>query len=194
MIFTNGNDNPDMSVLNEIAATGDGSTASSTGESVEPIFDDNHNYNKTNWLIDDIISVERLNKIEEALSIVSKFERTNNLQSVSSYNVLHTMIAHIYSLLDTQGIDIIPAEVNGDNIILSTHKYQSVNVEKSMNIVLPNFSGFAEIHLFLTMTGSYNVTIPAVKKQDDMTFAAGSTYELIFTHTTEWLYGCIEYK
>lgn len=194
MIFTNGNDKPDMSVLDEIAATEDGSTAISTGETVEPIFDDNNNYNKTNWLIDDIISVERLNKIEEALSMISKFERTNNLQSVSSYNVLHTMIAHIYSLLDTQGISIIPAEVNEDNIILSAHKYQSVNVEKNMNIVLPNFSGFAEIHLFLTMTGDCSITIPEVKKQDDMTFAAGSTYELIFTHTTEWLYGCIEYK
>lgn len=194
MMFTNGNDKPDMSVLDEIAATEDGSTAISTGETVEPIFDDNNNYNKTNWLIDDIISVERLNKIEEALSMISKFERTNNLQSISNYNVLRTMIAHIYSLLDTQGISIIPAEVNGDNIILSTHKYQSVKIEKSMNIVLPNFSGFAEIHLFLTMTGDYDVTIPAVKKQDDMTFAAGSTYELIFTHTTEWLYGCIEYK
>jgi hypothetical protein len=193
-MFTNGNDKPDMSVLDEIAATEDGSTAISTGETVEPIFDDNNNYNKTNWLIDDIISVERLNKIEEALSMISKFERTNNLQSVSSYNVLHTMIAHIYSLLDTQGISIIPAEVNEDNIILSTHKYQSVKIEKSMNIVLPNFSGFAEVHLFLTMTGDYDVTLPAVKKQDDMTFAAGSTYELIFTHTTEWLYGCIEYK
>lgn len=194
MMFTNGNDKPDMSVLDEIAATEDGSTAISTGETVEPIFDDNNNYNKTNWLIDDIISVERLNKIEEALSMISKFERTNNLQSVSSYNVLHTMIAHIYSLLDTQGISIIPAEVNEDNIILSAHKYQSVNVEKNMNIVLPNFSGFAEIHLFLTMTGDCSITIPEVKKQDDMTFAAGSTYELIFTHTTEWLYGCIEYK
>lgn len=194
MMFTNGNDKPDMSVLDEIAATEDGSTAISTGETVEPIFDDNNNYNKTNWLIDDIISVERLNKIEEALSMISKFERTNNLQSISNYNVLRTMIAHIYSLLDTQGISIIPAEVNGDNIILSTHKYQSVKIEKSMNIVLPNFSGFAEIHLFLTMTGDYDVTIPAVKKQDDMTFTAGSTYELIFTHTTEWLYGCIEYK
>lgn len=194
MMFTNGNDKPDMSVLDEIAATEDGSTASSTGETVEPIFDDNNNYNKTNWLIDDIISVERLNKIEEALSMISKFERTNNLQSVSSYNVLHTMIAHIYSLLDTQGIDVIPAEVSEDNIILSAHKYQSVNVEKSMNIVLPNFSGFAEIHLFLTMTDAGSITIPEVKKQDDMTFTAGSTYELIFTHTTEWLYGCIEYK
>lgn len=194
MMFTNGNDKPDMSVLDEIAATEDGSTAISTGETVEPIFDDNNNYNKTNWLIDDIISVERLNKIEEALSMISKFERTNNLQSVSSYNVLHTMIAHIYSLLDTQGIDVIPAEVNGDDIVLSTHKYQSINVEKSMNIVLPNFSGFAEIHLFLTMTDAGSITIPAVKKQDDTTFTAGSTYELIFTHTTEWLYGCIEYK
>ena len=135
MIFTNGNDKPDTSVLDEIAATEDGSTASSTGETVEPIFDENNNYNKTNWLIDDIISVERLNKIEEALSMISKFERTNNLQSVSSYNVLHTMIAHIYSLLDTQGIEVIPAEVNGDDIVLSTHKYQSINVEKSMNIV-----------------------------------------------------------
>lgn len=194
MMFTNGNDKPDMSVLDEIAATEDGSTASSTGETVEPIFDDNNNYNKTNWLIDDIISVERLNKIEEALSMISKFERTNNLQSVSSYNVLHTMIAHIYSLLDTQGISIIPAEVNEDNIILSAHKYQNVNVETNMNIVLPNFSGFAEIHLFLTMTGDCSITIPEVKKQDDIAFAAGSTYELIFTHTTEWLYGCIEYK
>ena len=194
MMFANGNDKPDMSVLDEIAATEDGSTASSTGETVEPIFDDNNNYNKTNWLIDDIISVERLNKIEEALSMISKFERTNNLQSVSSYNVLHTMIAHIYSLLDTQGIEVIPAEVNEDNIILSTHKYQSVSIEKSMNIVLPNFSGFAEIHLFLTMTSDCNVTIPAAKKQDDITFTVGSTYELIFTHTTEWLYGCVEYK
>lgn len=194
MMFTNGNDKPDMSVLDEIAATEDGSTASSTGETVEPIFDENNNYNKTNWLIDDIISVERLNKIEEALSMISKFERTNNLQSVSGYNVLYTMIAHIYSLLDAQGISIVPAEVNEDNIILSAHKYQSVNVETNMNIVLPNFSGFAEIHLFLTMTGDCSITIPEVKKQDDMTFAAGSTYELIFTHTTEWLYGCIEYK
>lgn len=194
MIFTNGNDKPDTSVLDEIAATEDGSTVISTGETVEPIFDENNNYNKTNWLIDDIISVERLNKIEEALSMISKFERTNNLQSVSSYNVLHTMIAHIYSLLDTQGIDVIPAEINGDNIILSTHKYQSVSIKKSMNIVLPNFSGFAEVHLFLTMTGDYDVTLPAVKKQDEMEFTAGRTYELIFTHTTEWLYGCIEYK
>lgn len=194
MMFTNGNDKPDMSVLDEIAATEDGSTAISTGETVEPIFDKDNKYNKTNWLIDDVISVERLNKIEEALSMISKFERTNNLQSVSSYNVLRTMIAHIYSLLDTQGISIIPAEVSEDNIILSTHKYQSVKIEKSMNIVLPNFSGFAEVHLFLTMTGDYDITLPAVKKQDEMEFTAGSTYELIFTHTTEWLYGCIEYK
>ena len=60
--------------------------------------------------------------------------------------------------------------------------------------MLPDVDSIHEIHLFVDVVGSPTITLPNAKKQDDVQFTANSTYELIFTYTTEWLFGCIEYK
>ena len=83
--------------------------------------------------------------------------------------------------------------VNG-KINLTTDRHQSVKLQSNAEIILPNVSGFEEIHLFVSMEGDHTLTLPNVKSQNEMKFVAGNLYEIIFTHTTEWLFGSIEYS
>lgn len=61
-------------------------------ENVGPTFDNNGQYNKTNWETGDRISEGKLNKIEEALDKINQNEKNDmdalNKQMISNFNVL----------------------------------------------------------------------------------------------------------
>lgn len=168
-------------------------------EPVPGIFDADDNYIKTEWETGDRISEAKLNKIEQALETIRNYEVMINKQSTSSFNVLQTQINVIFDVLAEltavpPGITVTRPNVNGDRIELTTNKYQGIQISSDSTIVLPDVNSIHEIHLFVDVVGSPTITLPNAKKQDDVQFTANSTYELIFTYTTEWLFGCIEYK
>lgn len=83
--------------------------------------------------------------------------------------------------------------VNG-KIILTKDKYQITELNGNAEISLPEVNGFSEIHLFVSVNGEFSLTFPNVKCQnDEVELVSGNLYEIIFTHTSEWFFGCIEY-
>ena len=79
-------------------------------------------------------------------------------------------------------------------ISLTKDKYQITELNSNAEILLPEVDGFSEIHLFVTVKGEFNLTFPNVKCQnDEIELVSGNLYEIIFTHTSEWFFGCIEY-
>ena len=83
--------------------------------------------------------------------------------------------------------------VNG-KINLTKDKYQITELNSNAEILLPEVDGFSEIHLFVSVKGEFSLTFPNVKCQnDEVELVSGNLYEIIFTHTSEWFFGCIEY-
>ena len=64
-------------------------------------------------------------------------------------------------------------------------------------ILLPSISDSRplELHLFFNTTEDLTLILPSCKWQNGSapTISANKTYEFIFTYTTEWLGGVIEY-
>ena len=73
-------------------------------EPVGPTFDDNGQYNKTDWETGDRISEGRLNKIEDAIDQINKNEKNDmealNMQMVSNFNVLLNRIEALEAKLN----------------------------------------------------------------------------------------------
>ena len=82
--------------------------------------------------------------------------------------------------------------VNG-KISLTKDKYQITELNSNAEILLPEVDGFSEIHLFVSVKGAFSLTFPNVKCQNEVELVPENLYEIIFTHTSEWFFGCIEY-
>lgn len=73
-------------------------------ETIQETFDDDGQYNKTEWQTGDRISEGRLNKIEDAIHAINTNEITNredlNRQMTSNYNVLLSMIQELAQIIN----------------------------------------------------------------------------------------------
>lgn len=68
-------------------------------EPVGPTFDEDDNYNVTNWETGDRITEDKLNKIEDALNTLNQNEKNLDRKIVNNYNVLRTEIDEIKQIL-----------------------------------------------------------------------------------------------
>lgn len=90
--------------------------------------------------------------------------------------------------------ELVSNPVVNEKISLTKDKYQITELNSNAEILLPEVDGFSEIHLFVSVTGEFSLTFPNVKCQnDEVELVSGNLYEIIFTHTSEWFFGCIEY-
>lgn len=90
---------------------------------------------------------------------------------------------------------LVTTNISGTTLSLTTNKYQTATIKDGTEITLPTVTSFTEIHLFFNTTTDLTLTLPACKWQNGSipTISANKTYEFIFTYTTEWLGGVIEY-
>jgi len=90
---------------------------------------------------------------------------------------------------------LVTTNISGTTLALTTDKYQTATIVDGTEITLPTVTSFTEIHLFFSTTTDLTLVLPACKWQNGNTptIAANKTYEFIFTYTTEWLGGVIEY-
>lgn len=91
---------------------------------------------------------------------------------------------------------LVTTNISGNTLSLTTDKYQTATIADGIEITLPAVTSFTEIHLFFTTTTDLTLVLPACKWQNGNipAIAANKTYEFIFTHTTEWLGGAIQYE
>ena len=91
---------------------------------------------------------------------------------------------------------LVTTNISGTTLALTVNKYQTATVVDGTEITLPAVTSFTEIHLFFSTTTDLTLTLPACKWQNGNTptIAANKTYEFIFTYTTEWLGGVIQYE
>ena len=82
----------DNEVNNAIVGYSIAKVVDGLNENVGPTFDDNGQYNKTNWETGDRISEGKLNKIEDAIDKINQNEKNDtdalNKQMISNFNVL----------------------------------------------------------------------------------------------------------
>lgn len=99
--------------------------------------------------------------------------------------------ASIGGTIDT----LVTTNISGTTLSLTTDKYQTATVVDGTEITLPAVTSFREIHLFFNTTTDLTLILPSCKWQNGNTptISANKTYEFIFTYTTEWLGGVIEY-
>ena len=88
--------------------------------------------------------------------------------------------------------------ISNTTLTLTEKKNQIVNnMVDGTEILLPSISGSRplELHLFFNTTKDLTLILPSCKWQNGNTptISANKTYEFIFTYTTEWLGGVIEY-
>lgn len=90
---------------------------------------------------------------------------------------------------------LVTTNISGTTLSLTTDKYQTATVVDGTEITLPTVTSFTEIHLFFGTTTDLTLILPSCKWQNGNTptISANKTYEFIFTYTTEWLGGVIEY-
>ena len=90
---------------------------------------------------------------------------------------------------------LVTTNISDTTLALTANKYQTATVADGTEITLPTVTSFTEIHLFFSTTTDLTLTLPACKWQNGNTptILANKTYEFIFTYTTEWLGGVIEY-
>lgn len=100
--------------------------------------------------------------------------------------------ASIGGTIDT----LVTTNISGTTLSLTTDKYQTATVVDGTEITLPAVTSFREIHLFFNTTTDLTLILPSCKWQNGNTptISANKTYEFIFTYTTEWLGGVIEYE
>ena len=91
---------------------------------------------------------------------------------------------------------LVTTNISGTTLALTVNKYQTATVADGTEITLPAVTSFTEIHLFFSTTTDLTLTLPACKWQNGNTptISANKTYEFIFTYTTEWLGGVIQYE
>ncbi len=91
---------------------------------------------------------------------------------------------------------LVTTNISDTTLALTTDKYQTATVVDGTEITLPAVTSFIEIHLFFSTTTDLTLVLPACKWQNGNmpAIAANKTYEFIFTHTTEWLGGAIQYE
>lgn len=94
---------------------------------------------------------------------------------------------------DITGEQLVSNPIVNGKISLTKDKYQITELNGNAEILLPEVNGFSEIHLFVSVKGAFSLTFPNVKCQNEVELVAGNLYEIIFTHTSEWFFGCIEY-
>ncbi len=96
----------------------------------------------------------------------------------------------------SSGSTLVTTNISGTTLALTTDKYQTATVVDGTEITLPAVTSFIEIHLFFSTTTDLTLVLPACKWQNGNipAIAANKTYEFIFTHTTEWLGGAIQYE
>ena len=91
---------------------------------------------------------------------------------------------------------LVTTNISGTTLSLTTNKYQTTTVVDGTEITLPAVTSFTEIHLFFSTTTDLTLILPSCKWQNGNTptISANKTYEFIFTYTTEWLGGVIQYE
>lgn len=94
---------------------------------------------------------------------------------------------------DISGEQLVSNPIVNGKISLTKDKYQITELNSNAEILLPEVDGFSEIHLFVSVKGEFTLTFPNVKCQNEVELVPENLYEIIFTHTSEWFFGCIEY-
>lgn len=95
----------DNEVNNAIVGYSIAKVVDGLNEDVGPTFDDNGQYNKTDWETGDRISEDKLNKIEDALDKINQNEINNknalNKQMTSNFNVLQNEINELRNIIES---------------------------------------------------------------------------------------------
>jgi hypothetical protein len=95
----------DNEVNNAIVGYSIAKVVDGLNEDVGPTFDDNGQYNKTDWKTGDRISEDKLNRIEDALDKINQNEINNknalNKQMTSNFNVLQNEINELRNIIES---------------------------------------------------------------------------------------------
>ena len=91
--------------------------------------------------------------------------------------------------------------VANNTLALTVNKYQYTQITGNTTITLPNVNEFVEIHLFFNLASGFAGTVSLssttqIRYQQDLTFEANNSYELILTQVPSmgWLVGLIKYE
>lgn len=94
----------DNSVNNAIVGYSIAKVVNPEEENVGDTFDEDGNYNKTEWVTGDRISQGKLNKIEDAIDKINQNEKNDkdalNKQITSNFSILQSQIDDLYRMLD----------------------------------------------------------------------------------------------
>ena len=127
-------------------------TTSLDNEPVGPTFDDEGNYNVTDWETGDRITEGKLNKIEDALNSLNQNEQTLDKKIINNYNVLNAQMNNI--ILGTDETDEhIKAEVQQARSTYATlndrHNAIENDFYKIINLDGNNCLGFNDVDVSL---------------------------------------------
>ena len=107
----------DNEVNNAIVGYSIAKVVDGLNEIVGPTFDDDENYNKTDWETGDRISEEKLNKIEDALDKINRNKVALNKQMTSNFNVLQNQIDNM--VIESGNTDVEVEQARGDYNLLN---------------------------------------------------------------------------
>ena len=100
-----------------------------------------------------------------------------------------------FEIEDESGNDVVQVDVVDGILTLTDDKYQKTTMVDGTEIVLPDVTGFTEIHLYFSTEEDMNLTFPSCKWRVDPNIEAGSSYEIVAVYNTmEWLLNCISYS
>lgn len=130
---------------------------------------------------------------------ISNIEKTSTVGLVDTYTITYT--DNTTSTFEVKnGADasdtLVTTDIVDSVLELTTDKYQSASVVDGIEITLPTVTDFTEIHLFFSTDADLTLILPNCGWQNGTvpTISANKTYEFIFTYTSEWLGGVIEYE
>lgn len=124
----------DNEVNNAIVGYSIAKVVNGLNEDVGDTFDDNGNYNKTDWKTGDRISQGKLNKIEDALDILNKNGDVLDKRVTTNFNLLNSTKADTVDVnskiwhMDNMGQDVKEAMTGGSVAVVGENTVLSENI------------------------------------------------------------------
>ena len=125
-------------------------------------------------------------------------DKVTEWNNKANLNHTHT-VSDITNFPSFESNSIVTNTISNGSLILSTDKYQYVEMEDTTSIILPSVSDYTEIHLFFVTTANITLDLPNITWQNNTIpeTNANKKYEFIFSYINSslgWLGGAIIYE
>nr|DAP39357.1 MAG TPA: hypothetical protein [Caudoviricetes sp.] len=125
-------------------------------------------------------------------------DKVTEWNNKANLNHTHT-VSDITNFPSFESNSIVTNTISNGGLILSTDKYQYVEMEDATSIILPSVSDYTEIHLFFATTADITLDLPNITWQNNTIpeTNANKKYEFIFSYINSslgWLGGAIIYE